>query len=196
MRKRQILLLLTLAIITAVLVSFAYHYTQKDKISFHLAEGLFKEGRYEEAIPFYLEAMREGMEEDKLILPLAYSYLWTEAPEESAKVLEEIRRKDALDLSGKKALAEAYSRTNRLSEAIEIYEEHIVQEADISSKKELIRLYLWNDDLEEAKRTIRPLIDRYPEDGELNVLWAQTLYFSGESEKASEVLEMFLKGKK
>lgn len=100
-----------------------------------------------------------------------------------------------LSVAHKKALAEAYDRTNRLNETVEIYGELIILEDGVSSKKELIRLHLWNDDPEEAKRIIKLLLEKYPEDEEIKLLWAKTLHFTGESENASRVLELFLKEK-
>lgn len=67
MRKRQISLLLSFALITSVLVPGVYHFSQKANINFYRAERFFEVGLYEDAITFYQKAFKKVLKRIKRV---------------------------------------------------------------------------------------------------------------------------------
>ena len=191
--KRSITIVFIIILLT-FLTAFTYHFTQQADINYYQGHRLFLKGNYEQAIPFYVKAAEEGSSRRETYKELAYCYLWTGKSEKSIQLFKNVAAQKPDDFKLKGSLAEAYSWNRNYAEAIKIYKEIIIRTNSLWAKEKLAEVYLWNGQPKEAKIILEPLVKNEPDNYKLKLLWGKTLYYTGESEKASKVFEGLLGG--
>ena len=191
--KRSIIIVFIIILLTFLTV-FIYHFSQQADINYYQGHRLFLKGNYEQAIPFYVKAVEEGSSRRETYKELAYCYLWTGKSEKSIQLFEDVSTQKPDDYKIKGSLAEAYSWNRNYAEAIKIYKEIIIRTNSLWAKEKLAEVYLWNAQPKEAKIILEPLVKKEPDNYKLKLLWGKTLYYTGESEKASKVFEGLLGG--
>ncbi len=176
----------------AALVTGIYNLTQQADINYYRARRLFISGAYREAIPFYEKTLEIDPVNGRAVRELAYSYLWTERPGEAASLFREALRSDPTDQKLLVSLADAYSWSNELDRAVSLLKALIQNKADPDLEKKLAEIYLWRGDSDEAVKLLEPLEVLYPRDPQVLWLYGKSLYYSGKSREASEVLERLM----
>ena len=190
--KRNITIIFIITLLT-FLTAFTYHLTQQADINYYQGHRLFLKGNYEQAIPFYVRAVEEGSARMETYKELAYCYLWTGNSEKSIQLFNDIAAQRPDDFKIKGSLAEAYSWNRNYTEAIKIFKEIVLKTNSPWAKEKLAEVYLWNGQPKEAKMILESLVKRNPDNYNLKLLWGKSLYYTGESQKASEVFEGLLK---
>ena len=191
MKKQGIPFLLSLCFL-GPLVTCIYYYTQQGDINFQQAHRLFVKGKHELAIPYYEKSL--AIDSGRLICrtELAYSYLWTDRPQQAIQLFVEIMKQHPEDYKIQFALAEAYSWTQEYGRAITLMKSIIAATDDLAVKKQLADVYLWDNHPQEAAALLGEMVQQYPEDLSIQVLLGKALYYAGESEKAACVFEGIL----
>jgi tetratricopeptide (TPR) repeat protein len=189
---RRFALIFGIFIALALLTSAAYHLTQKADINYYKGHRLFLKGKYENSIPFYVKAIEEGSARRETYKELAYCYLWTGRSERSIELFKGLSSQSPEDMAIKGSLAEAYSWNKNYAGAINILREIIAGTNDPWANERLAEIYLWDGQSEKARIILEKLVEQYPDNYDLKVLWGKALYYTGESDKASEVFEGLL----
>jgi tetratricopeptide (TPR) repeat protein len=189
-RKAPILILILLTV--AVLVTVFYHTTQQADINYHQAHRFFQYGNYEKAIPYYEASIAAGPEKIDSLKELAYSYLWTGRPEKSIELFKQAIEQKSDDYDIMFALASAYSWAGDYEKAIPILKNVVSKTGGLGAKLHLAEVYIWNAEPEKAMPILEDILKQSPEHTKAKTLWARSLYYTGESEEAAEVLEKLL----
>jgi tetratricopeptide (TPR) repeat protein len=189
-RKAPILILILLTV--AVLVTVFYHKTQQADINYHQAHKFFQYGNYEKAIPYYEASLKADPNKVYSLQELAYSYLWTGTPEKSIDLFKQIIRQKPNDYDVMLFLASAYAWTGDYEKAIPILINVISKTGGLQAKIKLAEVYIWNAEPEKAAPILEDILKQSPEHTKAKMLWAKSLYYTGESEEAAEVLERLL----
>jgi tetratricopeptide (TPR) repeat protein len=191
MRNKAPLIILILTTV-AVLVTVFYHTTQQADINYYQGHRFFKYGNYEKAIPLYEASLKANPDKVSSLQELAYSYLWTGTPEKSIDLFKQIIRQKPNDYDVMLFLASAYAWTGDYEKAIPILINVISKTGGLQAKIKLAEVYIWNAEPEKAAPILEDILKQSPEHTKAKMLWAKSLYYTGESEEAAEVLERLL----
>lgn len=180
-----------IALILAGAVTSVYHHTQQGKIAYYRAKRLYEDAAYEEAIPLYEKAKEAGFDKKTLYKELAYSYLWTARAEDSVSLLEKAVLADPSDMNAWRSLADAYAWSGEYRRAEKVLQYVIGITDALSEKRKLAELYIWQGEFEKATELLAFLFQKYPDDEDVLLSYGRALHYSGRSEEASRVLEIF-----
>jgi tetratricopeptide (TPR) repeat protein len=179
-------------VVVTVFTSFVYHISQKADINYYLGHRFFVRGEYEKAIPLFERSAEEGSRRVETYKELAYSYLWTGRSERSIILFRDLAAESPGDSEIKFALADAYSWNRKYTEAIDILKGTLIDPGGLRPVKSLAEIYLWDGQPDKARLLLERLAHQYPEDLDIKMMWGKSLYYTGESEKASRVFEKIL----
>jgi tetratricopeptide (TPR) repeat protein len=90
------------------------------------------------------------------------------------------------------SLASAYSWSGDYAKSIPILKQIVENTGSLQAKIQLAEVYIWNAETEKALPILEDILKQSPEHTKAKMLWAKALYYTGESEEASEVLEGLL----
>jgi tetratricopeptide (TPR) repeat protein len=180
-------------VVTAAIISVFYHLTQQADINYYQGHRMFLAGKYRPAIPFFQTALEEDPGKKEAILELGYSYLWTGSPKKAIPLLLVSSKNYPKDKKIMCGLADAYSWNKKYDEAIAILRNKLLVSDDILIKKKLAEVYLWSGRNDLAEIILESILRRNPGDTDALYMLGKALYYSGESRKASEILEKLLK---
>jgi tetratricopeptide (TPR) repeat protein len=176
----------------AVLVTVFYHNTQQADINYYRANRLFRLGEYRQSIPYYETSLEADPNKINTARELAYAYLWADNPEKSIALFKKIIKNNPEEHSLMQSLASAYSWTGDYDNAIKILNYIVEKTGSLQAKIQLSEVYIWNAEPEKALIILKDILKQSPEHTKAKILWAKSLYYTGESEEASEVLEGLL----
>ena len=176
-----------------VSTSLAYHITQQADINYFQGYRFFLKGQYEKAIPFYEQAVKQGARSNEVYKELAYSYLWTGRSRDSIQLFKDLFLKEAGNPDMAYSLAQAYAWNKQYDKSIDLLRGLVRISGSEMARKKLAEVYLWSGRPEQARVVLEPMVQRYPEDTDIALMWGKSLYYTGESEKASKVFEEILK---
>lgn len=187
----KLMISLSVVLIT-VFTSLGYHISQKADINYYRGHRFFSRGEHEKAIPFFERSIEEGSRRVETYKELAYSYLWTGRSERSIGLFRSLTAESPVDSEIKFALADAYSWNQKYQEAIDILKGTLMDPGGPRPVRSLAEIYLWDGQPDKARLLLERLVDRYPGDLDIKMMWGKSLYYTGESEKASRVFEKIL----
>jgi len=181
--------LIFILLTVTILVTFFYYATQQANINYYQAHRFFQYGNYEKAIPYYEASIKAGLGKISALQELAYSYLWTGNPERSIDLFKQIIEQKPGDYDVMLSLASAYSWAGDYANAIPILKHIVGKTGSLQAKIQLAEVYIWNSEPEKAAIILEDVLRQSPEHTKAKILWAKSLYYTGQSEEASEVLE-------
>jgi tetratricopeptide (TPR) repeat protein len=192
MTRKTRFIIVFIAVITPFIVSLVYHVSQQDKINYNLGHRLFIKGDFKRAIPLYKKSLSFNPEYLLAKEELAYSYLWTDAPEKSIPLFNQILDSGADNNEINLALANAYAWCGDYANAINILKEVIDKTDSLKAKINLAEVYIWSGEALKAKPILENILQISSKDPNIRLQWGKALYYTGESRKASQVFESLI----
>jgi tetratricopeptide (TPR) repeat protein len=192
MERKKLMVILSAVVFLGASTSLTYHITQQADINYYQGYRAFLKGQYKKAIPFYERAVRKGAKSQEVYKELAYSYLWTGRSKDSIRLFKDLILKEPGDSEMAYSLAQAYAWNEQYDKAIELLKGVLVERGSDKARKTLAEIYLWSGRPGQARIILEPLAQRYTEDTDIKLLWGKTLYYTGDSERASKIFEEML----
>lgn len=143
----------------AVATSTAYHFINKEWVSFRKAERLFAGQHYAEAVSAYHDALKGGIYKTEIIIRLAQCYSALGYIDESYQYHKKFMQWQPRDPAALSALAYIAAATGQYDEAAAIYREILDMDGkNRHARLQLARMLVWSGCLDEAIREYRILL--------------------------------------
>jgi tetratricopeptide (TPR) repeat protein len=181
--------LIIILIMVTLLVTIFYHISQQSDINYYQANRLFIAGKYQKAIPYYKSSLQANPKKPDVLQELAFSYFWTGKPEKAIELFKRVLAIQPREYDIMQSLADAYSWIGDYANAIAILHNVVDNTEDIQPKIRLAEIYIWDKKPEKARPILEDILAQSPEHTKSKILLARSLYYTGESKEASEVLE-------
>jgi tetratricopeptide (TPR) repeat protein len=114
------------------------------------------------------------------LLPLAWQLAWAGHHEQAIPLFQEVAQQvPAQQTEARHGLAESFSATNRLPQALETYRILAADPADLKARRGEARVLLWQDRHAEAAERYRAILQTHPHDKEAQTGLARALNHGG-----------------
>lgn len=137
--------------------------------------------RHPTSAHLYLQAIEVAPQRrHNVLLPLAWQLAWDGHPAEAIPLFQEVAQQiPAQRTEALYGLAESFSLSNRLEEALNVYRILSAEPAGLKARKGEARMLLWLDRNEEAAARFRAILKTHPQDKEAQIGLARALNYSG-----------------
>lgn len=194
MRNNQKWIFLILLIATALITTFAYHVINKSQVIFRKAETCFNEKEFSTAIPFYNEAIKQGLKTTEVFTHRADSFMATEDFLNALESYEYILQENMTNLAAIKNCSALYSYFGRVDEAIMLYKQYEKTAAlDTESLINLADLYKYKKEYDTSERTYREVLKLHTELLSVNFKLAELLSWNKRYNESVELYKVVLK---
>lgn len=171
----------------------AYNHTQQSDINFYQGHRLFMHGEFRAAESFLQKSLEYSPQRTDALREIGYCYLWTGRHAKAIESFETMIREGKPSEEDKKALANAYAWSLRYKEAEQLLKELVVSTDKPAYKRRLARLYVWMKEYARARVVLEEVVKQDPSDIKAKAILGEALLYSGEPDRAIEVLEAVLK---
>ncbi|MDD3988007.1 MAG: tetratricopeptide repeat protein [Candidatus Omnitrophica bacterium] len=189
----KLIAVIVVLIFSSIATTAVYNKTQQADINYYRGKAYLERGEFRKATPYFEKVLAVDPFRKEAIGNLAYSYQWSNRHKEAIVYFRDAIQRYPQNYKIKKAFADTLSWQGYYKEAIEVYLEVMRQGEDIDTIKSLARVYAWDKQFDKSREALRGILSRYPEDIELNLLYAETLFFSGDYHAAEGIIQDILR---